>query len=486
MATIDTSENWRPFGNPEVVVKRLERDGRRASFIVDPWTQRWAIIAVGGELLVTLADGNRTLSEIVRAVTESSDNFDLRNPSTVTQLALELAQRGILFPSKVLHDEVGQPVYNRSEILGLHLEITNACNLQCRHCYVSSGLRLPNELSDAELRAVVDQLPPFSGRVVAISGGEPAVRKGCMDLVAYCAIQRGHIVDLYTNGYRFPRRLCELLVEVSSQSEGRVRLQLSLEGATARTNDVIRGQGAFEQALATLRMFREFGLNRQTTIFVCITKFNIGQLDELFRLCETYDVARLHFSQWQRQGNASDVPWASIAPSTEEWVAAGEKVLRYDNPCLTVSGNFFGDLKNAPSGQFTLDYGLFPKHLYFYNAFPRISPDGMIFADQFWTHPDWSLGNVRETTLETAFASPKFEEQLVALRSRIERVDECKSCEWQSLCECGSPGHTHAEYGHLWKKDLFCEARIRWFERYMSLQADAALLPDAGELSVCE
>lgn len=207
-------------------------------------------------------------------------------------------------------------------------------------------------------------------------------------------------------------------------------------------------------------------------LFVCLTKQNLHDVDPLIKIAEEYDVAMLVFSQWQRQGNAKDTPWASIAPSTEDWVSVGERLLQYKNPNLQVYGNFYGDLNNSLSGRFDIDSALFPKHIYFYNAFPRITPQGDIFADQLWVDSDWALGNTRNIDLNEAFESARFFEQLDRMRHRTDRISECQSCEWRRLCEGGSAGHTYAEYGHMDSPDLFCKSRIYWFNRFVAKQVE--------------
>jgi radical SAM protein with 4Fe4S-binding SPASM domain len=464
--------SWRPYADERLIRKEVSTPRGTAQFVIDPWTQRWAIVDRAGDALLSLADGRRRLSEVVRTL-ESAPGLE-RPDGGYVQLAATLADIGLLFDNKEEHRRQGLPVYNASEITGLHLEITNACNMTCAHCYVSSGRKLPGELTLEEIFRAVDMLPPFSDKKVAISGGEPVVRKDLLRIVEYCALTCGHQVDLYTNGWKFPEKIARALIDLNHRSGGRVRLQVSLEGASPRTHDRVRGLGSFQEANRTLEMFRRVGLNRSTVIFVCLTKHNIHELEDIISVAETHDVAMLAFSQWQRQGNASDTPWASIAPSVEEWVGAGETLLRYDNPRLKVMGNFFGDLRNAGSERFSLDAPLFPKHLYFYNAFPRVAPDGDVWADQLWVDPDWVLGNVRTDELETCFETPKFHEQLLEMRERIEHVPDCQACEWRELCSCGSPGHTYAEYGHMRAKDLFCESRIYWFNRYVEHQVQAA------------
>lgn len=446
----------------------------RAAIVIDPWTQRWAVVASEAVPLLRLADGAKTLQQVAERAMQCG-LADYADQEVIRGLLEQLRDAGLVFSTRQHHAVSGHPVYSQTEIQGLHLEITNACNLACLHCYVSSGTKLPNELSTAELRSVIDQLPPFSDRVLAISGGEPAVRKDCMELVEYAVCERGLRVDLFSNAYKFPRKFAERLAAINEVGPGSVRLQVSIEGATAATNDAIRGDGVLAQIDSSMQMFRQLGLSRSLRVFACITSANVREVPAMVELAERWGVGEISFSQWQRQGNAAETPWETIAPTTEEWCRAGEYVLSYSNARLSVSGNFFGDLNNDTRGRFSLDAGLFPKHLYAYNAIPRVSPDGQIFADQFWTEPGWSLGNIRDMSLQEAFETPRFHEQLAAMRDRRNTVGRCRSCPWLDLCECGSPGHTHAEYGDLNHPDLFCEPRMYWFERYAEHQIDLAL-----------
>ncbi|MGY3336189.1 radical SAM protein with 4Fe4S-binding SPASM domain [Streptomyces filamentosus] len=475
ITVVGAGSKWRPFSNPKNVVRTESRPEGVAVFVVDPWTQRWAVLGRGAESVLALADGTRTVEQITAEVIASTDNAHLRSPKVVGALLDELRAAGLLFVSAAHHRSQGLPVFLETEPQGLHLEITNACNLSCSHCYVSSGVKLPDELSDAEFRAVVDQLTPFSNKLIAITGGEAAVRRNSLDLVEYCAVERGHNVDLYTNAYKFPRKFAERVLEINAIGGGRVNLQVSLEGASPATNDAVRGEGVFEQVLKTLGMFQEMGLNRRTQLFICITKNNIHEIDAMIETAERFDLARLIFSQWEAQGNAADTPWESIAPTLEEWTSAGEKLLSYENPRLQLRGNFFGDLNNGRDGRYTLERALFPKQLFAYNAFPRVSPDGWIFADQLWVDPEWSLGNVRDISLAEAFRSEKFREHLANFQGRGERIEECSSCQWLELCGGGHPGHTLSEYGTIDHKDAFCETRKYWFERYVDSHVERVL-----------
>lgn len=459
----DFAYGWRPFANREMIMKPVrDKGGKDCIFAIDPATQRWAVIDGPAVKLLQLADGKTRYAEIIRAIGAAQ-------PWDAVQLATELGQSGLLHNDEAGHRMVGIDVYNACQPIGMHIEITNACNMTCTHCYVASGTKLPNEMTDADIYRAIDMLPSFSGQRIAISGGEPIVRRGCMDIVEYAALASGLNVDLYTNGRKFPERFADRIADINRQGLGQVRLQLSLEGAAAVTHDLVRGVGAFDDAMESLSMFRRVGLAPATVLFVCLTKANIRDVDALIALAESHDVGMLVFSQWQRQGNAAGTPWASIAPSTEEWVAVGEKIMAYDNPRLRIHGNFYGDLSNG--GPLCMKSPLFPKHIYYYNAFPRITPQGDILADQLWVDPNWFLGNIKAgDTFESCFRSAKFHDQLNLMRARTQDIDECRQCEWKRLCEGGSAGHTYAEYGHMREKDLFCDSRKYWFNRYVEHQ----------------
>ncbi|WP_027329021.1 radical SAM/SPASM domain-containing protein [Marinimicrobium agarilyticum] len=457
--------SWRPYANPGLISRAFTGpDTCHYRFIIDPWTQNWVITEPVADELLAMCNGKRRFSEIMRKLeneNENAESFDL------SELALQLRKREILFCNANDHKLSGRPVYNTCDFTGLHIEITNACNMTCTHCYVSSGKPMANEMDWDTIYDTVDSLPPHSGRRIAISGGEPIVRKGCMSLVEYCVRDCGHDVDLYTNGRKFPKRFAEQISDLNKRHSAQIRLQVSLEGANEITNDLVRGTGSFKDACESLAMFQELGLGPQVVLFVCLTKHNIHQVEQIIALAEEYSAGMLVFSQWQRQGNAEDTPWESIAPANKDWVRAGDIIANYRSPTLQVHGNFYGDLGNNEIGRFSLDSQKFPKHVYYYNAFPRITPQGDVLADQMWVDQSWMLGNVKNETLDMCFRKPQFYEQLYQMYTRSDKISECKACAWRELCESGSPGHTYAEYGHMDEKDLFCEVRKYWFERYI-------------------
>src|SRR5271167_3010370 len=161
-------------------------------------------------------------------------------------------------------------------------ELTYACNLACVHCLSSSGRRDPRELTAAECRAVIDELEAMKVFYVNIGGGEPTVRPDFWDLVDYATAH--HVgVKFSTNGVKIDPAAARRLA-----ASDYVDVQISLDGATADVNDAVRGPGSYATARRAMDHLRAAGF-AGFKLSVVMTRHNIGQLDELKALADSYE-----------------------------------------------------------------------------------------------------------------------------------------------------------------------------------------------------
>src|SRR5512138_3344547 len=92
--------------------------------------------------------------------------------------------------------------------------LTRTCNLKCVHCYTdSAALKYPDELNNAQCKAVLDDLAEFKVPAVLFSGGEPLVRKDLFELAEHARNLGLHVV-LSTNGTLIDRATAERFVEL--------------------------------------------------------------------------------------------------------------------------------------------------------------------------------------------------------------------------------------------------------------------------------
>ena len=209
-------------------------------------------------------------------------------------------------------------------------ELTYACNLACVHCLSSSGRRDPRELTPSEARAVVDELAAMQVFYVNIGGGEPMLRPDFFDLVGY-AVDRGVGVKFSTNGTRITPERARQLAAMEY-----LDVQVSIDGATAATNDAVRGNGSFAAARRAMDNLAAAGFGA-FKVSVVVTRHNVPELDALAALADSYG-AQLRLTRLRPSGRGVD-SWDELHPT-----AAQQRALYHwlsERPGILTGDSFF-------------------------------------------------------------------------------------------------------------------------------------------------
>ncbi|MGQ9712283.1 MAG: radical SAM protein [Desulfotomaculales bacterium] len=119
------------------------------------------------------------------------------------------------------------------------IELTNECNLKCRHCYASAGEKLDNELSLDEIKQLLGEISQLGTMEVEFSGGEPLLRPDLFEMIEY-AEGLDFSVVLITNGTLVDREVASTLGNL-----GLKHVQVSLDGLKENHN-YLRGDGTYE------------------------------------------------------------------------------------------------------------------------------------------------------------------------------------------------------------------------------------------------
>jgi radical SAM protein with 4Fe4S-binding SPASM domain len=153
----------------------------------------------------------------------------------------------------------------------LELQITDRCNLRCRHCYI--GESGTNELSPDETRTVLSEFEAMQGLRVLITGGEPLLHRGFAQINKMLPEFSLRKV-LFTNGLLLDRRIVkELKVH---------EIQVSIDGL-AEAHDSLRGRGSFSAALGAIYACRDQGLDVSVSTMVHAKNLeDFGAMQELF------------------------------------------------------------------------------------------------------------------------------------------------------------------------------------------------------------
>jgi pyruvate-formate lyase-activating enzyme len=182
----------------------------------------------------------------------------------------------------------------------LWLQLNNNCNLACGHCLVGSGPGKEIGLPLERLKAIVDQAVELGTERLYITGGEPFVRRDIFSLLKHATEVRGLEVIVLTNGTAFKGTVREGLGELD---RNRIRFQISIDGATAATNDPIRGTGTFDRALDGARLLSDLGF--EVSLTTVTTKENLAELPDIPAIVRAVGARSQHLMWTHRRGRAA-------------------------------------------------------------------------------------------------------------------------------------------------------------------------------------
>ncbi len=295
-------------------------------------------------------------------------------------------------------------------------ELTYACNLACVHCLSSSGRHDPAELTPEEARRVVDELVEMQVFYVNIGGGEPMLRPDFFDLITY-AVERRVGVKFSTNGTKVTPARARRLAGLDY-----LDVQISIDGATAATNDAVRGQGSFHAARTAMDNLAAAGFG-PFKISVVVTRQNVEQLDELAAIADSYG-AQLRLTRLRPSGRGVD-SWDALHPT-----AAQQRTL-YDwlrsHPGVLTGDSFF---HLSPLGEPLEGLNLCGAG----RVVCLIDPVGDVYACPFVIDRQFLAGNVRRPG---GFASVWRESELFTSLREPHSAGACASCGSFDACQGG-------------------------------------------------
>ena len=123
------------------------------------------------------------------------------------------------------------------------------CNLRCSHCFISCA---PDNhsfwfMSRQQVRQHLDDSVGLGVKEYYFTGGEPFMTRHMLGILED-TLELGPATVL-TNGTLLPIRTVTALAKLAAATPYSLELRVSLDGATASSNDAIRGAGSFRRTL---------------------------------------------------------------------------------------------------------------------------------------------------------------------------------------------------------------------------------------------
>lgn len=217
--------------------------------------------------------------------------------------------------------------YFRGRLKQVFMYMTDECQLRCKQCLYKPNLVFHmkrQEIPIDEAIGLISDFRELGASKLTIMGGEPALYgtpdHAQLEQMIEAALAMGYeYVRMDTNG-QFEDDLLS--------NEGMKKLHevsFSLDGYDEKTNDMLRGSGAFKKCINNLKRAVELGYNVDVT--VCVhrelanrdTNGELG-LDKMIRFVESMGVKRINFHVLLKHGFPMDT-WSEDTDLTvDQWI----------------------------------------------------------------------------------------------------------------------------------------------------------------------
>lgn len=189
---------------------------------------------------------------------------------------------------------------NVDRFLPIQIDITNACNLKCVHCYHPHH-KNEGAISLDDWKAILLQYKKLILKMkyrpwVAICGGEPLVSPNLMPILNFIKKDiPGSTIIILTNGTLINEKIIEQL-----KSFDKIQFQVSLDGPDALRHDSIRGSGNFDRALNGIDLLQKNGF-KVNVLSVLSQRTNLW-MEDFFKLAKEKKFNSMNFVRFVSEG----------------------------------------------------------------------------------------------------------------------------------------------------------------------------------------
>jgi len=193
-------------------------------------------------------------------------------------------------------------------------EITNGCNLRCRHCYARSGDEPRKELHPEVIKDLMLQLKGIGLGYFDMIGGEPFTYPHLFELIDFAG-RIGLRVILNTNGTLITREIALKLKDTNPHT----LIGVSLDGSCPQINDLIRGEGNFTRAVKGVENLMKAGFN--VTLLFVVAKVNWRDFGRYVDFARKIGVKAIYVDRFMPVGRGR-INEEILNMSIDEWVKA--------------------------------------------------------------------------------------------------------------------------------------------------------------------
>jgi len=234
-----------------------------------------------GKMILESITGTKTVEEFIHDFVEMTQINYEKNKGWIKEFLNDLREKGVvLFEKKICPCEKIRNIGSENLISPMHatIEVTDKCNLKCKHCYLEASPENGKMLSLENFKKVLHELESNMVVNVEFTGGELFVNPEIYEILKL-AYQKFTIIGILTNGVSLREDALDLLV----RNKDRTVVNVSIDSTDSNTHDQFRGvPGSFEKTCANIRKMTQRGIT--VRMASSIFKENMWEIDKLAQL----------------------------------------------------------------------------------------------------------------------------------------------------------------------------------------------------------
>lgn len=360
---------------------------------------------------------------------------------------------------------------------GLHppetvtLMVTDGCNLSCRHCWLDCHTTKNAAPVDApKIQHVIDEFTKLGTTHINLTGGEFLSHPDWHEILQFSLHHVGiDGVCLQTNATLISHKHIKALLELNLD---KLTIQVSLDGAHARTHNLVRGFGSHFRVMTALHLLVDAGLGHQTQVAFTEMAHNMLELPELLEDMNKMGIGRLISSTLVKGGRAAASTRMNLPTPVQYWelihLYQTDAVFKelYDRKATIAAIEWFKNrMASSSDGNCKCLKNIFV------DAQGRVYPCTMLLLDRFASQ------SVYKQPLETVLAEilSQWSEIPKLHRHRQDALHQCCSrCPGKSHCGGGCMGRAAVRRGELMDPEDRCSIRKAVY--YWTMQPSVSAL----------
>ncbi|MEH7670785.1 PqqD family peptide modification chaperone [Bacillus sp. JJ689] len=171
--------------------------------------------------IIELIDGTKTYGQIVSFLSskynedlisiEDKLNIFLDNVSKVYNMNIGTQEEPKNVPVNLVEE---QTIYPKVA----SIEITNRCNVRCRHCYGDFGAVKAKVMSLDQIKSLLDDLDNIGVRLIELTGGDITVHPHLKEILLYALSLDFSQITLLTNGIALSDKVMDIIIKNNSKT----------------------------------------------------------------------------------------------------------------------------------------------------------------------------------------------------------------------------------------------------------------------------